>query len=102
MVPKLDFDVLLLLRTLFRLDRLWTIVSANHAPLCHSAISIRNPRKAFENVFLEGGSTPAATRHFNLLILSLPAQIFMLANILVELPWNTIAGAVLFFCWYYP
>lgn len=33
---------------------------------------------------------------------SLGPQIFMLANILVELPWNTIAGVVLFFCWYYP
>ncbi|KAI0028777.1 AtrD, ABC-transporter [Vararia minispora EC-137] len=27
---------------------------------------------------------------------------FMLANILVELPWNTIAGLFLFVCWYYP
>lgn len=29
-------------------------------------------------------------------------KVFMAANILVELPWNTVAGAVLFFCWYYP
>jgi ATP-binding cassette subfamily G (WHITE) protein 2 (PDR) len=27
---------------------------------------------------------------------------FMLCNILVELPWATIASVVLFFCWYYP
>ncbi|KAI1615041.1 ABC drug exporter AbcA [Exophiala viscosa] len=27
---------------------------------------------------------------------------FMLSNILVELPWATLGGVVLFFCWYYP
>ncbi|KAI0030129.1 ABC-2 type transporter-domain-containing protein [Vararia minispora EC-137] len=27
---------------------------------------------------------------------------FMLANILVELPWNTMAAIFLFFCWYFP
>nr|A0A1V0QSE4.1 RecName: Full=ABC-type transporter eriD; AltName: Full=Erinacine biosynthesis cluster protein D [Hericium erinaceus]ARE72241.1 ABC-transporter [Hericium erinaceus] len=28
--------------------------------------------------------------------------VFMLSNVLGELPWNTLAGVVLFFCWYYP
>lgn len=28
-------------------------------------------------------------------------QTFMLSNILVELPWNTLVAVVLFFCWYY-
>ncbi|KAK8195678.1 ABC-2 type transporter-domain-containing protein [Phyllosticta capitalensis] len=27
---------------------------------------------------------------------------FMLSNIIVELPWNSLAGVVLFFTWYYP
>ncbi|KAL4939057.1 hypothetical protein BDV06DRAFT_231303 [Aspergillus oleicola] len=27
---------------------------------------------------------------------------FMAANILVELPWNTLMAALIFFCWYYP
>lgn len=26
----------------------------------------------------------------------------MAANIVVELPWNTLAAVILFFCWYYP
>ncbi|THH15930.1 hypothetical protein EW146_g4638 [Bondarzewia mesenterica] len=29
-------------------------------------------------------------------------QAFMLSNVIGELPWNTLAGVVLFFCWYYP
>lgn len=27
---------------------------------------------------------------------------FMMANIVVELPWNTLMAALIFFCWYYP
>ncbi|KAL2816906.1 ABC-2 type transporter-domain-containing protein [Aspergillus granulosus] len=27
---------------------------------------------------------------------------FMTANIIVELPWNTLMAALIFFCWYYP
>ncbi|OAG12301.1 putative multidrug resistance ABC transporter [Paraphaeosphaeria sporulosa] len=27
---------------------------------------------------------------------------FMIANIVVELPWNTLMAALIFFCWYYP
>jgi len=27
---------------------------------------------------------------------------FMLSNIVVELPWNMLAGVVIYFCWYYP
>ena len=26
----------------------------------------------------------------------------MLSNIVVELPWNALAGVLLFLCWYYP
>jgi len=29
-------------------------------------------------------------------------KIFMLSNIIAELPWNTLAAILLFFCWYYP
>jgi ATP-binding cassette subfamily G (WHITE) protein 2 (PDR) len=29
-------------------------------------------------------------------------QVFMFSNILVELPWNTLMAALIFFCWYYP
>lgn len=29
-------------------------------------------------------------------------QVFMFSNILVELPWNTLVAAIIFFCWYYP
>ncbi|KAM7221761.1 ABC-2 type transporter domain containing protein [Rhypophila decipiens] len=29
-------------------------------------------------------------------------KIFMLSQIIVELPWNTLMGALMFFCWYYP
>jgi ATP-binding cassette subfamily G (WHITE) protein 2 (PDR) len=29
-------------------------------------------------------------------------QIFMLSNILVELPWNTFMAVLVFICWYYP
>lgn len=29
-------------------------------------------------------------------------QVFMTANILVELPWNTLVAVIMFFCWYYP
>jgi ATP-binding cassette subfamily G (WHITE) protein 2 (PDR) len=29
-------------------------------------------------------------------------KIFMLCSILIELPWNTLAGVILFFSWYYP
>ncbi|KAE8152303.1 ABC-2 type transporter-domain-containing protein [Aspergillus avenaceus] len=29
-------------------------------------------------------------------------QAFMTANILVELPWNTVMAVLMFFCWYYP
>lgn len=27
---------------------------------------------------------------------------FMLSNMIVDLPWSTLAGTLLFFCWYYP
>lgn len=27
---------------------------------------------------------------------------FMISNIVVELPWNTLMAAIIFFCWYYP
>ncbi|KAF2656342.1 putative multidrug resistance ABC transporter [Lophiostoma macrostomum CBS 122681] len=27
---------------------------------------------------------------------------FMIANIMVELPWNTLASILIYFCWYYP
>jgi ABC-type multidrug transport system permease subunit len=29
-------------------------------------------------------------------------QVFMASNIIVELPWNALAGVILFFCYYYP
>jgi ATP-binding cassette subfamily G (WHITE) protein 2 (PDR) len=29
-------------------------------------------------------------------------KVFMFSNILVELPWNTLMAALIFFCWYYP
>ncbi|KAI4113992.1 MAG: hypothetical protein LQ345_005144 [Seirophora villosa] len=29
-------------------------------------------------------------------------KVFMLSNIIVELPWQTLMAAVMFFCWYYP
>lgn len=29
-------------------------------------------------------------------------KVFMLSNMLVELPWATLAATILFFCWYYP
>jgi len=29
-------------------------------------------------------------------------KIFMLSNILVELPWNTLMAVLVFICWYYP
>lgn len=27
---------------------------------------------------------------------------FIISNIVVELPWNFLAGVIIFFCWYYP
>ncbi|KAK3316648.1 ABC-2 type transporter-domain-containing protein [Apodospora peruviana] len=29
-------------------------------------------------------------------------KVFMLSQIIVELPWNILMGALMFFCWYYP
>ena len=29
-------------------------------------------------------------------------QVFMMSNIIVELPWSTLGAALLYFCWYYP
>lgn len=29
-------------------------------------------------------------------------QVFMLSNILVELPWNTLMAVIVIVCWYYP
>ncbi|KAK3682089.1 ABC-2 type transporter-domain-containing protein [Podospora appendiculata] len=29
-------------------------------------------------------------------------KVFMLSQIIVELPWNTLMGGLMFFCWYYP
>jgi ATP-binding cassette subfamily G (WHITE) protein 2 (PDR) len=29
-------------------------------------------------------------------------KVFILSNIIVEMPWNTIMGALIYFCWYYP
>lgn len=29
-------------------------------------------------------------------------KVFMLSNIVVEMPWNTLMAALMFFCWYYP
>ncbi|KAL3421854.1 ABC transporter cdr4 [Phlyctema vagabunda] len=29
-------------------------------------------------------------------------QVFMLSNIIVELPWNSLMGLIIFVCWYYP
>ena len=29
-------------------------------------------------------------------------KVFMLSQIIVELPWNTLMAAVMYFCWYYP
>ena len=29
-------------------------------------------------------------------------KVFMFSNILVEIPWNTLMAALIFFCWYYP
>lgn len=28
--------------------------------------------------------------------------VFMAANIVVEMPWNTLMAVILYFCWYYP
>ena len=27
---------------------------------------------------------------------------FIASNIIVELPWNTLMSAIMYFCWYYP
>jgi ATP-binding cassette, subfamily G (WHITE), member 2, PDR len=29
-------------------------------------------------------------------------QVFIISNILVEIPWNAFMGVLIFFCWYYP
>ncbi|KAL8666924.1 MAG: hypothetical protein Q9202_001164 [Teloschistes flavicans] len=29
-------------------------------------------------------------------------KVFMLSNIVVEMPWNTLMAALMYFCWYYP
>jgi ABC-type multidrug transport system permease subunit len=29
-------------------------------------------------------------------------QVFIISNILVEIPWNALMGVLIFFCWYYP
>ncbi|TVY46155.1 ZEB2-regulated ABC transporter [Lachnellula occidentalis] len=29
-------------------------------------------------------------------------QVFILSNLMVELPWNAMMGVLMFFCWYYP
>ncbi|KAF7177254.1 hypothetical protein CNMCM7691_005144 [Aspergillus felis] len=29
-------------------------------------------------------------------------KVFMAANIIVELPWNTLMAVLMYFCWYYP
>jgi ATP-binding cassette subfamily G (WHITE) protein 2 (PDR) len=29
-------------------------------------------------------------------------KVFILSNIIVELPWNTLMAVIIFFCWYYP
>jgi ATP-binding cassette subfamily G (WHITE) protein 2 (PDR) len=29
-------------------------------------------------------------------------QVFIISNILVEIPWNVLMGVIIFFCWYYP
>ncbi|KAF4498000.1 ATPase, partial [Fusarium agapanthi] len=29
-------------------------------------------------------------------------QVFILSQIIVEIPWNTLMAAIMFFCWYYP
>jgi ABC-type multidrug transport system permease subunit len=29
-------------------------------------------------------------------------KVFMIANVIVELPWNTLMAVLVFFCWYYP
>lgn len=29
-------------------------------------------------------------------------KVFILSNIIVEIPWNALMGAIIFFCWYYP
>jgi ABC-type multidrug transport system permease subunit len=29
-------------------------------------------------------------------------KVFILSNIIVEIPWNTLMGTIIFFCWYYP
>jgi len=29
-------------------------------------------------------------------------QVFIVSNILVEIPWNALMGVLIFFCWYYP
>jgi ABC-type multidrug transport system permease subunit/ABC-type multidrug transport system ATPase subunit len=29
-------------------------------------------------------------------------KVFIISNIIVEIPWNTLMGALIFFCWYYP
>lgn len=29
-------------------------------------------------------------------------KVFMASNIIVELPWNTLMSAIMYFCWYYP
>jgi len=29
-------------------------------------------------------------------------KVFMLSQIIAEIPWNTLMGAIMFFCWYYP
>ncbi|EEB99437.1 hypothetical protein MPER_00891, partial [Moniliophthora perniciosa FA553] len=29
-------------------------------------------------------------------------QSFMLANIMAEIPWNSLAAVIIFVCWYYP
>lgn len=29
-------------------------------------------------------------------------KVFILSNIIVEIPWNALMGVIIFFCWYYP
>ena len=29
-------------------------------------------------------------------------KVFIMSNVVVELPWNTLMAVIIFFCWYYP
>ena len=61
--------------------------------LCNAPLTVIQPHFCIQRDLYEVREHPSKTYSW---------KAFMIANIVVELPWNSLAAVLMFLCWYYP